>query len=195
MFNKTYLTQYISNRQIFQQFFDGIKKYYNEYPIDIRNVIIKLFSNITKIMFNLFTKSKYNQSIDEKCIELNFDRLEPFGSLLPKQIIKQLKKSLNSVKMLSSGLTKLRDLIIDIYSKFQNPSVNCKRALTRMIKCSTCIDNSQIPINRKINDIKPCYTYCLHTFETCFVTDLDQLDFIWNSHLSKYIKAFLIVKI
>jgi hypothetical protein len=141
-------------------------------------------------MFYLLNKQ---QNIDEKCIENNFDKIEPFGENLQKKITKQLVKSLDAVKLFTSGLTKTRDLIIDISSRLQNPSLNCKKSLTRMTKCSMCINNTYTVTMYKINSIKPCYTYCLDVFKNCFVADFDQLDFIWNSHLSKYFLFFILV--
>ena len=123
----------------------------------------------------------------EKCLDANFDKIEPFGQL-PPQIIKQLITSIDAVKMFTTGLTKSRDLIIDVSSRFMNPSLNCKRKLTQMSKCSLCLNNTFLSSNvnnHKITSIKPCYSFCLDVYKNCLVTDLDQLDFAWNSHLSK----------
>ena len=189
IFNKTLQDTNSNNQLAIQQFFDGLKKFYGDYPIDIEFTIKKVLINLTRILYYLLNNqhhtSKSQQQIIEKCIENNFDKIEPFGSLLPKQIIKQLVKSLEAVKIFTAGLTKTRDLIIDVSSRFHNPSINCKRILTKMTKCSLCVNNTVTLIANKLNSIKPCYSYCLDVFKNCFVADLDQLDSVWNSHLSK----------
>ena len=177
----------IFNKSISDQFFESLKTFYGDYPIDIELWIKKFFVNLTNILYNLTNMQEKNI---EKCLETNFDKIEPFGGQLPKQIIKQLIISIDAVKMFTTGLTKSRDLIIDVSSRFINPSLKCKRILTQMTKCSLCLNNTFVStifntISNRISSIKPCYSYCLDVYKNCLVADLDQLDFVWNSHLSK----------
>ncbi len=180
MFNKTYSIPYSNNREIFRQFFDGLKKFYNDYPINIEAVIRKLFVQTTRIVYNLFT----SLNIDEKCIEQNFDQIQPFSVYLPIQIQAQLNNALEAVKLYTSGLTKLRDLILNIYTKFSNPSYLCMSEYMRITKCPLCYANSSNDFNVDAST-KPCYIDCMGLFKTCLVVDMEFLDTVWDMSLSK----------
>ena len=73
---------------------------------------------------NASSKSKLDK-IDEKCIEENFETFEPFGQKIGTNIEKQLIKSVEAVKLFTIGITKIRNMIIELYSKLENPSINC----------------------------------------------------------------------
>jgi hypothetical protein len=180
MFNKTYVTQYANNREIFQQFFDNLKKFYNDYPINIENVIRKLLVKTTKIIYNLLT----SLDVDEKCIEQNFDQIQPFSAYLPIQMQTQLSNALESVKLYTSGLTKIRDLILNMYTKFSNSSYLCIREYTQVTKCALCYSNSSVDLNSDAST-KSCYIDCLGLFKTCFVIDMEYLDTVWDMNLSR----------
>lgn len=180
MFNKTYHNQYAKYSYIFEQFYEGLKSFYGEYPIDIKSLIRKLFLNITKIMFNLLKHDAYR--LDEKCLDLYFDSLEPFGPNIVVNLEKQLVTSLKSVKIFTSGLTKIRDMIIEVYSKLEQPSSECNKILTRMTSCSICVGDSMRSYRY---EIKPCMEYCLEVYKKCIAVDILRLDPIWNNYLSK----------
>lgn len=61
----------------------------------------------------------------EDCIEDNFGYIEPFGPQISKDIEAKLIKSIESVKIFTTGITKIRDMIIELYSKFETPSEKC----------------------------------------------------------------------
>ena len=187
MFNKTGSTQYAQNRYVFNQFFEGLKDFYREYPIDINKLIKKLFVNITVLMFNLLdeideTKAELSGHLNETCIEQHFDMIKPFGSTLPFEIETQLVRSLEAVKLFTIGITKIRDIIVELYSKFENPTDECMRTLTRMSTCSMCSPGFG---NQVDDEIKPCMSYCLHVYAKCIEVDLNQMNPVWNSYLGK----------
>ena len=186
IFNKS-IAQLNSN-----QFFESLKTFFGDYPIDIEHWIQIHFIKLAKFLFNMMNGQHEQYQNIEKCLEDNFEKIEPFGSKLLNEITKQLIKSIDSVKIFTSGLTKTRDLIIDVSSRFLNPSADCKRTLTQMTKCSLCLNNTLTMVinNNKMSSVKPCYSYCLDVYKNCLVADLEQLDVVWNTHLSKYLIFF-----
>ncbi len=76
MLNETYSSQYLTHGHIFTQFFEGLKDFYREYPIDIRKLIRQLFVDLTVIMFNILNhneKTNNAHKLNETCIDLNLD--------------------------------------------------------------------------------------------------------------------------
>lgn len=191
MFNKTYLKGYPTQSHLFVNFFDGLKQYYNQYPIDINSIIKKLFIDITKMVYFL----RNNRDIEGECINANFDQIEPFGPSLPEKIRSQLVKSIDSVKLYTLSLTRSRDLIISLYTLFQNPTFFCTKNIAQMRTCHICASNNQFKNIYNFNDIKPCYSYCIHMYESCMGVNLEQIDEIWYQHISKVVHKNEIIKL
>ena len=72
-------------------------------------------------------KELHNADLNKDCISESFDTIEPFGPRIVVDIEKQIVKSIESVKLFTIGITKIRDIIIELYSKFENPSEKCTR--------------------------------------------------------------------
>jgi hypothetical protein len=74
-------------------------------------------------MFDLLNNDESQLSKD--CVIENFNNIKPFGSLIAANIESKLIKSIESVKMFTLGITKIRDIILELFSKFENPSEKC----------------------------------------------------------------------
>jgi hypothetical protein len=195
MFNATYNTrnseQVNRNRLVFIEFFEDVKKFYGDYPIDISKVIRKVFISLTKIMYNLLNSnytihkksSDEDQAILFECIDKSFDSINPLGSKLPKLTEDKLTKALQAVKLFTSGLTRTRDIIIEMYSLFERPSEECKRSLTKITACSACTQSFSQLITKNLASVRPCFDSCLTVYKKCIGIDLERLNPIWNSYL------------
>lgn len=126
IFNHSYAIQFKRNNQVFAQFFSSLQDFYREYPVDINKAIKDLFVEITILMFD-FLKTDESFLINKDCVSENFDSIKPFGSSIAKSIEAKLIKSIESVKMFTLGLTKIRDMILELFSRFENPSEKCTR--------------------------------------------------------------------
>ncbi len=173
---------------MFTQFFDDLHKYYREYPIDINKIIKEFFSKITMVMFEFLTekdpKSKvYISGITHECIRDQFDDIQPFGLEISADIEHLLIKSIESVKLFTTGLTTTRDMIIELYSQLENPSEKCIRMLTKITQCPMCMPTNNTVSNLDMHQIKPCIHSCMHVYTKCIGVDLNNLNPIWNSYL------------
>lgn len=125
-FNKSFPIQFKKNPLLFAEFFDGLRSYYREYPINIKKTVRTLFVHITRVMLDFFDEESSNKSqLDEKCIDEHFETIEPFGPKIGTHIESHLIKSIEAIKLFTIGITKIRNMIIELYSKLENPSINC----------------------------------------------------------------------
>lgn len=116
------------------------------------------------------------------CLYQNFYYVKPFGNDIMNEMESRIKFSLESAKYFSTGLTKARDIILEITNKVENPSEKCKKLITSMTSCSMCISDEFY--NEKIS-IKPCYLTCIQVYKSCFSIDLAKFDNVWNTFLGK----------
>ncbi len=174
---------------MFRQFFHDLHTYYREYPVDINKTIRELFAKITMVMFEVLhennpkTRVFLNYNITDKCIEEHFEAMQPFGPEISADIEHQLIKSIESVKLFTTGITKTRDMIIELYSKFENPSEKCIRMLTKITQCPMCLPTDEAVSKLDMHPIKPCIHSCMHVYTKCIGVDLNHLSPIWNSYL------------
>lgn len=169
--------------QLFDQFYNGLKSYYSEYQISPTEIVKRLFVNVTKMILSLDNSqsgggnNKNNQRIDEKCIDEFL-----FDSDIKVELEKKLEYSLESVRLFSNALTKLRDMIIEFYAKFEISSKQCNKQLTQMFSCSMCLSDEYMTKKRFI---RPCFRTCSDAYKSCFNVDFNKLDLVWNLYLSK----------
>ncbi len=172
-------------------FFDKIKKYYGEYPIEIDNLLASLFFNISISLLDL--KNDKNHRFDLNCIAENINEFNLYDLKQLNSIEDKLINSLESLKLFSNGLTRARDMMIDFYSKFENPNQNeCKNYIIKMNGCQSCLGDSHF-LEKNFTEwksilIKPCYTFCLKTFKTCLFFDEASFDPVWKSFLDQMTK-------
>jgi hypothetical protein len=179
MFNETWLR----NDEfffIFNQFYDGLNDYYGEYQIDLRELIRKLFTDLTKLFYNVFN-SQSSVRLDETCLEANFDSLSLFDSSTLHFVVNRLVACLESVKMLNTGLTEARDLLIELYAKYETPGEECLRSIAKMSSCSMCLANYREETSR------PCLDSCATVYKKCVNVDFAQLDLLWSSYIGNFL--------
>ena len=192
--NKTQESNYDLYSNTFDVFFDKIKKYYGEYPIDINNVLASLFFNISLSLLDL--KNDKNHRFDLNCIAENINELNLYDLKQLNNIEDKLISSLESLKFFTNGLTKARDMMIDFYSKFENPNQNeCKKQIVKMNGCQSCLGDAYL-LKKNFTEwkhvlIKPCYEFCLHAFKTCLFFDENILDPVWKSFLDQMTKFII----
>ena len=192
-FNKTYYSP--SNTVFLQQFdsfFMSLKHYYSEYQVSLKDIVRKLFINVARMILSFKSKSNINHGNsklnNDQCLELLLDydiRME---------IEKKLEKSLDSVRLFSAVLTKLRDVIIELYAKFDSNSSNSKQcisSLTQIYSCSMCLSDELMV---KKQSVRPCYRDCIDTYKSCISFDFSKLDPVWNSYISMFNRLVFILE-
>jgi hypothetical protein len=182
MFNETWLR----NDEfffIFNQFYDGLNDFYGEYQSNLRDLIRKLFIDLTRLFYNVFN-TQASVRIDDTCLESNFDSLNSFDSGGLHSVMNRLVACLESIKVLNSGLTRVRDLLIELYAKYESPSESCLRSMTQMSSCSMCMANF------KPETTRPCMDSCVNAYKKCVNVDFAQLDLLWKSYIGTNLQNF-----
>lgn len=180
LFNNTETISLEKYNRIFYEFYDEIKNYFSEYQVNLKETLTKTFQNLFSTMLNIYT----NENFDESCIKQNIDKINPFGSDIVKEMENQLKLCLESVKLFNTGLTKARDIILELYSKFENPSEECQRMVTTMTSCSLC-NSDEFYVEKVL--MKPCYKTCLDVYKKCFSIDSMKFDSSWDTFLGNFL--------
>ncbi|RNA17500.1 glypican-4 [Brachionus plicatilis] len=170
---KFFKSQFFATLQPIRNSFVDLKSYFSEYQINLSEILSKLFLNLFTTNLNS-TIPQHN--ISYSCLVKNFHLIKPFGADIISEMESQIKLSLESAKFFSTGLTRARDILLEIMNKLENPSKECQKMITTMTSCSLCTSDEFY--HEKIN-IKPCYQTCIQAYKTCFSIDLTKFDNIW----------------
>ncbi|CAF0836746.1 unnamed protein product [Brachionus calyciflorus] len=180
LFNTTETISLDDHNRIFYQFYEGIKNYFSEYQLNLREILLKTFSNLFKVMVKTNTENS-ESNYNDNCFLKNLEIINPFGADILTEMESQLKVCLESVKLFNSGLTKARDIALEFYSKLENPSEECFNLFTSITTCSMC--NTDDFFENKIF-FKPCFRTCINVFKKCYSVDLSKFESLWDTFLS-----------
>lgn len=179
-FNKTYYSASSARHlQQFDQFFAGLKNYYSEYQVNLKDIIKKLFANVARMILSLSAPKIYNpRQIDDRCLDEFL-----LDSDIRMELEKKLECALESVRLFSAGLTRIRDVVIEIYAKLDS-SKQCVRELTQTYSCSMCLRDEFMARKRTV---RPCYRTCVDAYKSCVNFDLNKIDPVWNLYISGFL--------
>lgn len=167
------------NNKIIFDFYSNLKNYFSEYQINLADSLVKTFLSL----FSTNLKSSSTQiNFSDSCLNQNFYLIKPFGTEIISEMENQILLSLESAKFFSNGLTRARDIVLEIINRLEHPSGECKKLITTMTSCSLCTSDQFY--YEKIM-IKPCYQTCIQVYKTCFLMDLAKFDDVWNTFLGE----------
>lgn len=186
-FNKTFVSVNSARHlSLFDQFFAGLTNYYSEYQVNLKDIIRKLFANVVRMTLSLadpkHQSSFSSPNLDDSCLdEFVLD------SDVRMEIERKLECALESVRLFSASLTRLRDIIIEFYVKLDTTSSSwskaCLAELTQIYSCSMCLSDQVMSPKRAV---RPCYHSCLNVYKNCISFDFNKFDSAWNLYISKY---------
>lgn len=167
------------NNKIIFDFYSSLKSYFSEYQINLADSLLKTFLSLFATNLNSST-TQYHFS--DSCLFQNLFSIKPFGPEIISEMQSQIQSMLESAKFFSSGLTKARDIVLEIINRLESSSGECKKLITTMTSCSLC--TSDLYYDEKII-IKPCYQTCVQVYKACFLIDLAKFDNVWNTFLGE----------
>jgi hypothetical protein len=192
MFNETWLR----NDEFFfvlSQFYDGLNDYYAEYQINLGALVRKLLVDLVRLFYNVFN-TQTSVRVDDTCLDAQLDEslslFEPLPSAVSvgegsplQSVIERLLACLESIKMLNAGLTRTRDMLIELYAMYEEQAGGgeCVRLVAKMSVCSMCVANGETTTTTPPS--RPCVDSCLAAYKKCVNIDFAQLDVLWSSYI------------
>lgn len=185
-FNKTFKSASSAQHLVqFDQFFTGLSNYYSEYQVNLKEIIRKLFANIAHMTLSLAEKPSSKTSgggqhlIDDKCLdEFVLD------SDIRMELEKKLECALESARLFTASLTRLRDVIIEFHVRLDASLLAkpCVAELAQIYSCSMCMSDEVMTAKRSV---RPCYHSCLSVLKSCITLDFNKFDSSWNLYISE----------
>jgi len=174
MFTRTYGVMYQNNAQVFQNYFDDLKVYYDKgilSPVDSTN---SFFNSLYQKMFKVLNGQYSFSGIYLNCVSENMDILKPFGDV-PRKLASSVKRSLVAARALVKALRTGHEIANQMTKV--TPSEECLTAVQQMHTCSAC---------KGLPDLQPCNGYCVNIMKGCLAYHYE-IDELWN----KYIESLM----
>uniref|UniRef100_UPI00398F758B glypican-4-like n=1 Tax=Pristiophorus japonicus TaxID=55135 RepID=UPI00398F758B len=176
MFVRTYGQLYMQNKEVFQDLFKELKKYYMFGNLNLDDMLSDFWARLLERMFRLVNPQYHFTEEYLECVSKFTEQLKPFGDV-PRKLKFQVTRAFIAARNFVEGLRVARDVVSKVSTV--NPTTECANALLKMTYCSHC---------RGLLAVKPCNSYCLNVMKGCLANQAD-LDTEWNN----FIDAMLMV--
>ncbi|XP_076877348.1 glypican-4 [Brachyhypopomus gauderio] len=172
MFVRTYGMMYLKNAELFERFFQDLRRYYGSgaAAVDLDAVLADFWAELLERMFRLVNAQYDFSDAYMECVSRHTEQLKPFGDV-PRKLRLQLKRAFVAARTFTLGLALIPEVAIKVSTVGASPS--CVRAAMKMLYCPYC--SGQVAL-------KPCKNYCLNVMRGCLANQAD-LDTEWNNFL------------
>ncbi|KAJ8266926.1 hypothetical protein GJAV_G00136260 [Gymnothorax javanicus] len=172
MFKRTYGMMYMKNVELFQHFFQELRRYYvsGSAAVNLDSMLADFWAELLERMFKLVNVQYEFSDSYMDCVSRYTDQLKPFGDV-PRKLRLQLMRSFIAARTFTRGLQLLPEVVDKVSTVRASPA--CERAAMKMLYCPYC--SGQVAL-------KPCLNYCLNVLRGCLANQAD-LDSEWNNYL------------
>jgi len=174
MFTRTYGVMYQKNAEVFQEYFQDLKIYYDKGNLNPADSTSAFFNTLYQKMFKVLNAQYSFDGLYLSCVSENMDQLRPFGDV-PRKLASAVKRSLVAARALVRALRTGHE-IANQMTKVE-PSKACVRAVQKMSSCPAC---------QGLADVKPCNGFCINIMKGCMAYHYE-IDELW----SKYIESLI----
>ncbi|KAG5878895.1 hypothetical protein JTB14_023554 [Gonioctena quinquepunctata] len=155
MFERTYGKIYLSNSDVFSDFFNELETYYKRGTVRLSETMDTFFGILYQRMFTVINAQYTFDEPYLECVSSHMGEMKPFGDV-PHKLGMQLRRSFVATRTFYKSLLKgavaagrLGDLKVD---------EECYRESTRMRFCGVC---------KAEGEAGPCSLYCTATMQGC----------------------------
>jgi len=174
MFTRTYGVMYQKNADVFQEYFQDLKIYYDKGTLNPADSTSSFFNTLYQKMFKVLNAQYTFDGLYLSCVSENMDQLRPFGDV-PRKLASAVKRSLVAARALVRALRTGHE-IANQMTKVE-PSKECLSAVQKMSSCPAC---------QGLPEVKPCNGYCINIMKGCMAYHYE-IDELWN----KYIESLM----
>ncbi|XP_061106181.1 glypican-4-like [Conger conger] len=172
MFVRTYGMMYVQNAELFQRFFQELRRYYasGSAAVSLDGMLAEFWAELLERMFKLVNVQYEFPESYMDCVSRHTEELKPFGDV-PRKLRLQLTRAFVAARTFTRGLELLPEVVDKVSTVRASPA--CERAAMKMLYCPYC--SGQVAL-------KPCLNYCLNVLRGCLANQAD-LDSEWNNFL------------
>ncbi|XP_075993991.1 glypican-4 [Genypterus blacodes] len=172
MFVRTYGNMYVQNAELFQKFFQSLKRFYvsGSAAVNLDSMLSDFWADLLERMFRLVNVQYEFSDAYMECVSRHTEQLQPFGDV-PRKLRIQLTRAFIAARAFTRGLALMPEVVNKVSTVSASPS--CVRASMKMLYCPYC--SGQVAL-------KPCQNYCLNVMRGCLANQAD-LDTEWNNFL------------
>jgi len=174
MFTRTYGVMYQKNAEVFQEYFQDLKIYYDKGTLNPADSTSSFFNTLYQKMFKVLNAQYTFDGLYLSCVSENMDQLRPFGDV-PRKLASAVKRSLVAARALVKALRTGHE-IANQMTKI-SPSKECLTAVQKMSSCPAC---------QGLPEVKPCNGLCINIMKGCLAHHYE-IDELWN----KYIESLM----